>query len=248
MTSCGNTQSGGSAGARPVLVRLAVASTIALLLTACKLTEDPGAHVAGWTLVDARQRHPIMVAEQPADLAVRVPRGSGGLSPQQHAQVYDFINHYKTRDAGNARIMIEVPSGSANEVAAMRTAGDLRHLVQTFGIADASIMVRPYRAGAHGEPPIRMSYTRYVAEAPECGHWPTNLSQDPRNLPYPNFGCATQRNLAAQISNPSDLLGPRTMEPGSAERRDTVWNSYVKGESTIAKKDTEEKVQVKNAQ
>ena len=66
--------------------------------------------------------------------------------------------------------------------------------------------------------------------------------------PIRTSAAPTQRNLAAQVANPADLLGPRTMQPGSAERRDTVWNSYVKGESTVAKKDNEEKVQVKNAQ
>jgi pilus assembly protein CpaD len=248
MNSCDNKQWGGLEGARPILTRLAVASTVALLLTACKLTEEPGAHVAGWTTVDARQRHPIMVSEQPANLTVRVARGASGLSPQQRAQVYDFVNRYSARDVGNARIIIGVPSGSANEIAAMHALADLRELVRTVGIAEANVMVQAYRADGNREPPIRMSYTRFVAEAPDCGHWPTNLGEDPRNLPYPNFGCATQRNLAAQVSNPADLLGPRTMQPGSAERRDTIWNSYVKGESTVAKKDNEEKVQVKNAQ
>lgn len=231
-----------------MLMRLAAASSVALLLTACKLTEEPGAHVAGWTVIDARQRHPIMVSEQPANLALRVARGSSGLSPQQRAQVYDFINHFSARDTGNTRIMIGMPSGSANETAAMDALADLRQLIRSFGIAEADIMVRPYRAEGNREPPIRLSYTRFVADAPECGHWPTNLAQDPRNLPYPNFGCATQRNLAAQVANPADLLGPRTMQPGSAERRDTIWNSYVRGESTVAKKDSDEKVQVKNAQ
>ena len=42
---------------------------------------DPGAHVAGWTLIDPTQRHPIMVSQQPATLNVRVARGSQGLTP-----------------------------------------------------------------------------------------------------------------------------------------------------------------------
>ena len=68
----------------------------------------------------------------------------------------------------------------------------------------------------------------------------------PVPLPYPNFGCATQRNLAVQVANPADLLTPRTMQPGSAERRDTVWDAYVKGDSTIAKKSADEKVKTKD--
>jgi pilus assembly protein CpaD len=51
-----------------------------------------------------------------------------------------------------------------------------------------------------------------------------------------------------QVANPADLLGPRTQQPGSAERRDVVWDKFVKGDSTVAKKDADERVQVKNAQ
>lgn len=231
---------------RPTTTRFAAMSVVALSVTACKLGDEPGAHVAGWTAVDARQRHPIIVSEQPANLSVRVARGSMGLTPQQRAQVADFINRYSARDAGNGRIMVAVPSGSANEVAAMHAVSDLRQIVRDFGISDANLSIQPYRAG--GDAPLRIGYARFVAEAPECGDWSTNLAEDPRNVPYPNFGCATQRNLAVQVSNPADLLGPRTMQPSSTERRDVVWDKFVRGDSTVAKKDAEEKVQVKNAQ
>jgi pilus assembly protein CpaD len=231
---------------RPTTARLATMSVVALSITACRLGDEPGAHVAGWTAVDARQRHPIIVSEQPASLSVRVSRGSAGLTPQQRAQVSDFINRYSARDAGNGRIMVAVPSGSANEVAAMHAVADLRHIVRDFGISDANLAIQPYRAG--GDAPLRISYARFVAEAPECGDWSTNLAEDPRNVPYPNFGCASQRNLAVQVSNPADLLSPRTMQPGAGERRDVVWDKFTRGDSTVAKKDAEEKVQVKNAQ
>lgn len=228
---------------------LFVLCTIALSLAACRPGEEIGGHVAGWTLVDARQRHPIVVSEQPANFAVRVARGSHGLTPQQRAQVVDFLDRYRARDAGNGRLAIAVPSGSANEVAAMHAVADLRYLVRESGINDANVTIHPYRAAGERDPAIRMSYARFVAEAPDCGDWSTNLAEDPRNLPYPNFGCAQQRNLAVQVANPADLLGPRTMEPAaSSERRDEIWNKYVKGESTIAKKDPDEKVQVKGAQ
>jgi pilus assembly protein CpaD len=54
------------------------------------------------------------------------------------------------------------------------------------------------------------------------------------NLPYPNLGCANQRNLAVQIANPADLLGPRSETARASDRRDQVWNKYVKGAATGA--------------
>lgn len=248
MTMCHSKETGSRARTTRAAMQLAAVSTLALLLTACRWGEEPGTHDAGWGTIDARERHPITVSEQPANMNIRVARGAYGLSPQQRGQVMDFVNRYSARDNGNSRIMIEVPSGSANEVAAMHAVADLRRIVGEFGIAEANVAIQPYRADGTREPPIRMAYARFVAEAPDCGYWPTNLAKDPRNLPYPNLGCASQRNLAVQVANPADLLGPRTMQPASSERRDTAWEKFTRGESTVAKKDGEEKVQVKNAQ
>jgi pilus assembly protein CpaD len=73
------------------------------------------------------------------------------------------------------------------------------------------------------------------------------MAEDYRNLPYPNFGCAQQRNLAAQIANPADLLGPRTTETADAERRAVVFDKYRQGRVTGAEKSTDERIQVKTA-
>jgi pilus assembly protein CpaD len=48
------------------------------------------------------------------------------------------------------------------------------------------------------------------------------------------MGCATQRNLAAAVANPEDLIRPRGETPRPGERRDTVWSKYVAGQSTIS--------------
>ena len=71
--------------------------------------------------------------------------------------------------------------------------------------------------------------------------WSTNLAYEPMNLPYPNLGCAQQRNLGVMIANPADLLGPRSETARSGERRDRVWGKYVKGESTGASKSEDER-------
>jgi pilus assembly protein CpaD len=59
-------------------------------------------------------------------------------------------------------------------------------------------------------------------------------------MPFPNLGCATQRNLAASIDNPNDLVEPRDETPRSGERRDEIWSKYVKGQPTISKRDPSE--------
>jgi pilus assembly protein CpaD len=218
---------------------------MALAISGCSNGLDPGGQVAGWTMIDAQQRHPIVVSEQPAYHAVRVARGSDSLSPHQRGGLADFIARYRGGDT-SGQLSIAVPAGSANEIAALRAVADMRNIARDFGIDDSRIAVSPYQASGERDPAIRVSYTRYVAEAPECGAWPTNLGDDIRNLPYPNLGCATQRNFAMQVANPADLIGPRTMTPTTAERRDARWEKFNKGEATIAKKDQEEKASAKS--
>ncbi len=223
-------------------------SLAALLVAGCSPRERGGERVMGWTLVDPSQRHPILVSKQPHTLSLRIARDAYGLSPHQRAQLIDFLERYRAGDAGDSRLVIAAPSGSANEVASMQAVSEIRHLMRQAGFAESSIVVEAYHEERNANAAVRISYLRFVAEAPRCGHWPTNVADQRDNLPYPNLGCATQRNFAAQVANPADLLGPRTVTDGSSERRDVVWQKYVKGESTIARKQSEERVQVKGAE
>jgi pilus assembly protein CpaD len=178
-------------------------------------------------------------------MQIAVGRYAEGLTPQQRAEVLAFADHSRASDAGNSRLVISAPGGAENEVAAMHAVRQIRRILTDYGFAESSIAVEAYHAEQGREPPVRVSYLRYVATGPECGSWPTNLAYEPNNLPYPNFGCATQHNFAAMVANPADLLGPRTESDRSGERRDTVWDKYAHGESTTAQKTEDEKVKVK---
>jgi pilus assembly protein CpaD len=76
-----------------------------------------------------------------------------------------------------------------------------------------------------------------VASAGPCGLWPNDIgpSGDRKyneNGQYYNFGCAHQRNLAAMVENPADLVQPRGDTPSYAGRRSVVLDKYRKGEGT----------------
>ena len=65
------------------------------------------------------------------------------------------------------------------------------------------------------------------------GSRPTRLNKGySENRPYHNFGCATQRNLAAMIDNPADLEQPRPETPAYTARRTAAFEKYRKGNST----------------
>ena len=87
-------------------------------------------------------------------------------------------------------------------------------------------------------PTIRLSYPKISAVAGPCGLWPEDLGPSildtgyNENKHYYNFGCATQRNLAAMIDNPADLEQPRSETPAYTARRTTCFDKYRKGEPT----------------
>jgi pilus assembly protein CpaD len=218
--------------ARAAGLPLLASAAAVLALAGCKTTEEDPTRVAGWTLVDAAQRHPILVSEEPTTHLVRVSAGSRGLSPSQRAQVIGFTDHFRAIDAGNSRLVVSVPSGGANEVGVMSAAHEIRDLLRDQGFAEPAISVEAYDAEGASDPPIRIGYLRYVAQPPQCGDWSSNLAYEPMNLPYPNLGCATQRNFGAQVANPADLLGPRSETARSSERRDVVIEKYKRGEPT----------------
>jgi len=69
-----------------------------------------------------------------------------------------------------------------------------------------------------------------------CGLWPEDIGPSIKNKSYfenkqyYNFGCATQRNLAAMVDNPADLVQPRGESPSYSARRSTVIDKYRKGQ------------------
>jgi pilus assembly protein CpaD len=85
---------------------------------------------------------------------------------------------------------------------------------------------------------IRLSYPKITAVAGPCGLWPEDIGPSINdrgyfdNKPYYNFGCAYQRNMAAMIDNPSDLVQPRPETPAYTARRTEGFEKYRKGEST----------------
>ena len=71
-----------------------------------------------------------------------------------------------------------------------------------------------------------------------CGLWPEDLGPSIKNKSYfenksyYNFGCAYQRNMAAMVDNPSDLVQPRPETPAYTTRRTTAFEKYRKGTPT----------------
>jgi pilus assembly protein CpaD len=193
---------------------------------------------APFTLSNPNERHPIKVSQGEALLDLSVSSRSRGLSSAQWNQLYTYLSGYQERGTGG--LVIKAPTGSANEKAAMRAYEDVRHAMRRAGIGAREVRLEPYFAKWDPAAPLRLSYLEYVAQGPDCPDWSENLARDPQNLPSPNMGCAMQKNLAAMVADPQDLLSPRPESPRPSERRDTVWGKYIAGEPTLSKRDASE--------
>lgn len=187
----------------------------------------------------AQRSHPIAVDTDIASMLLEVPRDKVALSVGDKAAVHAFASAYKQR--GHGPLTISAPSGSPNEEAAIGIVAELRAALDEVGVTGPKVGYAPYRAsGANDKAPVVLSYRRYVANASACGNWTMDYAFNPRNVNSPNFGCATQNNLAAMVADPADLLGPRDMTPADAQRRSEVLERYRRGDITATERIEEE--------
>lgn len=173
---------------------------------------------------DYRTRHPIVLKETEKTLDIPVRILSHRLSPQQKATVEAFLEDYG--DSGPSVMTILVPEGSANSGAAKGVADDLAAFLQRRGVSKGYLQILPYDASGEVTAPIRLSYGKLSASVEPCGRWPDDMLNTYQNRNYANFGCSYQYNLAAQVANPMDFLGPRKQTTIDAENRTGVIERY----------------------
>jgi pilus assembly protein CpaD len=179
---------------------------------------------------DRSERFPISV--QPQMMTLRLLyNGQSALDENARGQIARFAQQYLSNGSGS--IAVAPPNGNA-AVSDLVIDELLEH-----GVGRNQIMV-----GGNNSPgpsdDIRITFIRYVAESPACGDWSANLGFTASNTRPPNFGCATQHNIAAMVADPRDLVAPDTSGQTDAQRRLTVLDRYRKGQTTPAQKTDEQ--------
>jgi pilus assembly protein CpaD len=211
---------------------LSALAGVSVALGACNNTG--GEVVTASVPNDYRQRHPIAIQEADRSVVVFVGHARGGLSASQRADVAGLAQTWVRE--GTGAIVADVPVDTPNARAAAETIREIQAQLARSGVPSRGIRLRHYRPDdPRTFATIRLSYPRIAAVAGPCGLWPEDLGPSimnngySENKPYHNFGCASQRNLAAMVDNPSDLVQPRSETPAYTERRTAAFEKYRKG-------------------
>jgi pilus assembly protein CpaD len=183
---------------------------------------------------DYRERHPITLKEGSRTVEIFLGRNRGGLTPSQRADVLAFAQAWRHDATGG--IVIDVPRGGPTARAATDSMREVHSILTAADVPSRAVFVRGYRPPGDSLASIKLNYSSIVAKAGPCGQWPHDLGPtlDPaytQNWQYWNLGCASQRNLAAMVDNPADLVQPRGETPAYTARRSIALNKYRKGEN-----------------
>jgi pilus assembly protein CpaD len=214
---------------------LRAALALAGALFACGCTTDQQVAGVPDVPVDYRMRHPITMKESDRTLEVFVGTNRGELNATQRAQVLSFGLKWRREATGG--LVIARPVGSGNERAAADSMREIMSILAASGMPPNSIGVRTYQAGGPALATVRISYPKITAQAGPCGIWPEDIGPSLNrdyfeNQPMWNNGCASQRNLAAMVDEPADLVQPRAETAAYTMRRTTVLEKYRQGIET----------------
>jgi pilus assembly protein CpaD len=204
----------------------ACAAAAALLASACATAPNGPEQIA-----DPSVRFPITV--EPQMMALRLPADppSGNPDLSSGGQLERFAQDYLEHGSGS--IAVSGPRRFPN------APGQYAARLEALGIPRARILVgNDDQPGAADD--VRITYIRYRAQSGDCGNWSSDLDFTLTNHSPPNFGCATQHNVAAMVSDPRDLLAPDASGQADAQRRLSVLDKYRKGEPTQAQKTGEQ--------
>ncbi len=167
--------------------------------------------------------HPVPFVDRDEFLDIEIPPGRRHLSRNQYVDVYRFAVRYREESTGP--LIVSPPPGRQADRHASPAVSDIRRALQDGGVDPSRIVPGTPAKGSV----LTLAYQRPLAVAPQCGHWPKDVGRNGERVPYPDFGCATQRNFAGMVANSRDIIGSQGESQPASERRDRVWSQYVSG-------------------
>ncbi len=197
-------------------LRIAAVAVIAAAGAGCLPRND----FTGGIPQDYRQRHAIGLMQANHTLEVFVGNNGGRLDQRQTEDVRGFARDYMQN--GQGPLVAYLPAGGH----AGATGQGLENIRRALagGGASGRLQIAHYPAEG-GAAPIKLVFSKLKADTTTtCGYQdedivpvrPPSLHSNSQSY---NFGCAYQKNLAAQIADPRDLLRPRQEGPIDVDKR-----------------------------
>ena len=206
--------------------KFAVVSGIALMSAACSSAFNNAEHARS-----VAEAHPISVDSQVVTLTIGADSTTEDISSIDKARLRAFADSYLT--SGHGPLTITAPSGFADGDG-HEAAADIRQALNDAGVPWENLSGATYRTGGDNGDQLIISYTHYVATPSECGIWTGYTNTSYRNVRSPNYGCASQNNLAVMLADPHDLIAPAASSPRDATASVRALTAYREGSSTAS--------------
>ena len=131
--------------------------------------------------------------------------GSGGLSSFEQNRITQWFEAMKL--GFGDRIAVDFGDGYS-DAATKQAVGNL---AAKYGmlISDTA----PVTTGNVAPGTARVVVTRSTASVPNCPNWSKTTEANYNSSNHPNYGCATNSNLAAMVADPEDLVRGRESTP-----------------------------------
>jgi pilus assembly protein CpaD len=188
------------------------------------------------------EEHPISVDSQVVTMTIDQGRSASDISSLDKSRLRAFADAYMT--SGHGPLSVTAPSGAGDGQGGQESASAIGEYLNELGVDWSQISASTYGAANGSGDQIILSYTHYVATPSACGNWKGLGARDRANMRSPNFGCATQNNIAAMIADPRDLVEPAGDAPPDAAARIRGIRAYREGEVTASETDAEIKTEV----
>ena len=201
------------------------------VLTGCSTPQASHGPVANWS--------DIQIAESVERLELYARPDGLSLSARDETAVAQFLQNYGR--FGDGPLYINMPGHPSAQRGAAATQTLVRRLMAEVGLRGAPIQAGQYQTAPQSPAPVIVSYRRLKTVPHDCQRQ-GNLTLTYNNQPYEGFGCSYYANLGAMIEDPRQLLEPYPLAPSDMQRRMTVYDKYIKGESPASEQPDRQEV------
>lgn len=180
------------------------------------------------SIYEVETQHPLRVKSEVVSLSMPINPWQSKIQPGDMQRLDALVNDFVRRGGGVLEISIVSPG--KNSIFALDRANLVRRHVMRRGVQESELRINSMRGGEKGDgKAIVVSYERFSVDPLTCGNSGIGSTRNNNNVTHPNLGCTTQANIAAMVSNPSDLVRSRERQASDASVSNRTINAYRQG-------------------